>query len=188
VLLHGAGGPSRYWVERFTPYLRQAGMAVYAPHFFDATGTERATKEMIRSPEWFCPWLAAVHDAVRAVAAEPQVDAARIALLGVSLGGFLTMGAVAEGAPVRAALEISGGMPVGWEEKLTPRTSPVLVLHGDADGVVPVSEAEHLRTLLQEHSVPHRVEILEGEGHWFSPQSLPQILWHCWSFLREHLR
>jgi dipeptidyl aminopeptidase/acylaminoacyl peptidase len=54
--------------------------------------------------------------------------------------------------------------------------------------VVPVSEAHTLNATLGRLQVPHQLEILEGEGHWFSPQAQLRILTAVASFLGQHLQ
>ena len=187
IVLHGSGGASRYWLEHFSPAFAHFGIAAYAPHYFDKTGTERATPTMIRDGKHFAAWLAAIKDAVSYVAARPLVDARRIGILGISLGGFLAMALAAEDTRVRAAIELSGGMPPGWEDRLSNATPPILVLHGEQDDVVPVSEAHKLRALLEARHVPHQVELFAGETHWFSSRAQPRLLMACAGFLGRHL-
>src|SRR3954470_9415820 len=45
------------------------------------------------------------------------------------------------------------------------RLPPTLVLHGAADRVVPVSNAQALRTVLERRGIPHEVQIYLGQGH-----------------------
>ncbi len=187
LLLHGAGGSTGFWFERFAPLLTAAGIAAYAPHYFDRTGTARATREMILDGVHFNRWLTTAGDAVSYVAARPGVDARRIGILGVSLGGYLSMAMAAADRRVRAVAEVSGGMPSEWAPAISTATPPVLIVHGTEDTVVPVSEAYGLERLLTDRGVAHRVELLPGEGHWFTPAAVPRILGALSGFLEEYL-
>ncbi len=193
LLLHGSGGAGSYWLQRFAPLLNQAGIAAYAPRFFESTGTERATPELILDGHHFPLWLHTVEDALAWIAGRPGVDPNRLAVLGVSLGGFLAMALAAERSTstavprLRAAIEISGGIPPGWETKLAPTTAPTLVIHGDRDTVVPVQQARHLQDLLIAHNIPHQIDILPGETHWFSPAAQMRLLLSVGGFLQRHL-
>ncbi len=187
LLLHGSGGAVSYWLGRFAPAIRQFGMGVYAPHYFDKTGTERASAATILDGRHFPAWLAAIDDAMSYLAGRPTVDADRIGVLGVSLGGYLAVALAAGNRRIRAAVELSGGLPPGSAGQLSPSMAPVLVLHGDRDTVVPVSEAFRLRDALVEHRVPHQIEIFPGETHWFSPAAQPRLLLSCADFLSRHL-
>ena len=188
LLLHGSGGASQYWLSRFAPAMAQSGMAAYAPHYFEKTGTQRASAETILDGIHFPQWLAAAKDAVTYIAARPSVDARRIAVLGISLGGYLAMAMAAEEPRMRAVIELSGGMPPGWENRLSPATAPVLILHGEKDDIVPVSEARKLANLLTEKQVRHQVKLFPMETHWFSASAQPALLMTCASFLGQHLR
>lgn len=187
LILHGSGGSVSFWFSRIAPALAGLGVAAFAPHYFARTGTVRATPELILDGRHFPAWLSTVEDAITAVASLPSVDPARIGVLGVSLGGYLSMALAAQDHRIRAVVELSGGIPPGWEHRLSPATPPVLILHGAADTVVPVSEAHKLDGLLTEHRVPHQVEILPGETHWFSAGAQLRLLMLCASFLGKHL-
>ena len=97
------------------------------------------------------------------------------------------MALAAQEPRLRAVVELSGGLPPGLERSLSPATPPVLVLHGDQDSVVPVSEAHKLKRLLEQHAVRHQVEILPGETHWFSPGAQQRVLLTCAAFLGRYL-
>ena len=187
VLLHGAGGAVGYWAQRFAPAVTRFGVGLYAPNYFDKTGTDRATREMILDGEHFPAWLASVEDAVEHVARRPSVDPDRIALLGISLGGYLAMAAATVSRRLRAVIELSGGMPPGWEERVTPAMPPVLVLHGEQDAVVPVAEARKLERLLKTAGVSHQAEIFPAETHWFGAAAQVRMLMTCAGFLARHL-
>lgn len=187
LLLHGSGGAVSYWVDRFAPTLANFGVAAYAPHYFDKTGTQRATVETILDGMHFTAWLAAVRDAIGYIAARPTVDPQRIAVLGVSLGAYLALALAVEDPRVRAVIEFSGGIPRGWENRITAAMPPVLIVHGVQDNIVSVSEARNLQALLERHEVPHQVELLQNETHWFSAAVQPRLLMTCASFLARHL-
>ncbi len=183
ILLHGSGGAVGYWAARFGPALAALGIGLYAPHYFDKTGTGRATAEMILDGRHFPAWLTAIEDAVAYAATRPSVDPKRIAVLGVSLGGYLAVALATQNPTVRAAIELSGGLPPGWEHQLRSSMPPILILHGADDTVVPVTEAYKLERLLTEKGAPHEIEIFAGETHWFSQAAQPRLLMRCASFL-----
>jgi len=193
LLLHGSGGAGAYWLERFAPMLQQTGIAAYAPHYFQSTGTDRATPELILDGHHFPLWLRTLHDALLWIAARPNINPDRLAVLGVSLGGFLTTALAAElSAPasllrLRAAIEISGGIAPDWESRLTSAAAPTLILHGDRDTVVPLQQATHLRDVLVARQIPHQLEILSGETHWLTPAAQLRMLLTTGSFLKRHL-
>jgi carboxymethylenebutenolidase len=63
-------------------------------------------------------------------------------------------------------VEYVGGWPE-WESLNPARLPPVLILHGDADSVVPVEKAYMLERIFQEAKVPYEMHIYPGAGHGF---------------------
>lgn len=197
VLLHGAGGNLDFWTSRFAPLLREAGIALYAPHYFDSTGTDYADLNTIRNGTHTAQWLSTVDAAVRFAADRPGTDPHRIVLAGISLGAFLALAfaarlssspQLAERHRLRAVIALSGGLVEPYNSQATSHFAPTLILHGATDNLVPASHAEALTARLTQLDVAHRTEILPGEGHWFSQAALPRLLLAVSSFLQDHLQ
>jgi dipeptidyl aminopeptidase/acylaminoacyl peptidase len=70
-----------------------------------------------------------------------------------------------------------------YGEQVTAEFPATLILHGDQDAVVPVSEARALKARLDGLGVENRMEILAGEGHWFSAAAQMRILGSIGAFL-----
>ena len=125
-------------------------------------------------------------DAISFVENQPSVDRERIALLGFSLGAYLSLANASIDNRVRAVVEFFGGFP--REMKLfMKRFCPVLILHGDADPTVPVAEAYQLRDLLEKKNIPYEIKIYPGAGHGFDSDvwrdAGPRVL----RFLQENM-
>lgn len=187
MFLHGSAGSIERWLESFGPPLVEAGIAVYAPHYFDRTGTERATREIILDGEHFPQWLATGRDCLDWMGAQPGVNANRIGVLGRSLGGFLALALATETSAVRAVVDLAAGMPADWADRVTNAMAPVLILHGTEDTTVPPSEAHKLAALLHERGVRHQMELLPGETHWFTDEAMVRITGSTTSFLKRQL-
>jgi dienelactone hydrolase len=188
VVLHGSGGAASYWMDQFAPFLKNFGVAVYAPHYFDKTGTQRATTELILDGRHFIGWLKGVQDGLEYIAGRPGVDPACIGVLGISLGAYLAVALGIEDRRIRAVVELSGGVPLGWEDRMRSDMAPTLILHGAQDRVVPVSEAHKLERLLKQRRLPYEIEIFPNENHWFSVPARLQLLMHVGAFLSRHLQ
>ena len=197
ILLHGAGGHVDWWADRLAPLLLEAGIAFYAPHYFDRTRTSRADLAMLTDGLHVPQWIATIDDVLQFIAARPGIDPARIVLAGISLGSFLALALAAQlsaspqaGAAgrIRALLDVSGGLAPPYNALATSKFPPTLIVHGAADTIVPVRFAHDLDHKLTELQVPHRTEILQGEGHWFSAPALPRLLVAVSQFLEPLLK
>jgi dienelactone hydrolase len=186
VMLHGleclGESPKRY--ELFAERFAAKGYAVYFVHYFNCTPIlakdvpaiqERVKASLRPLPDMmpdeevrkhFQDWMAAIKGAVRFARAQECVDPERVALLGFSLGGFLTMSLVATEPDLGlcAVVECFGGLPKELHETLK-KTPPVLIFHGDRDTIVPVKEAHTLRALLKERKCHVEDMIFENCGH-----------------------
>jgi carboxymethylenebutenolidase len=163
-------------------------VAIYAVYYFDRTGTIRADLETIEDGKHVPLWLDTVSRALDHIASLPQVDAARIALLGISLGAYLALATAAtDSERIRAVVDISGGLVEPWASQATASFPPTLIVHGEADSVVSVAEAHRLDQQLSDLGVAHQALILPGEGHWFSPAGNLRIVKAVAGFLTQHL-
>jgi dienelactone hydrolase len=194
IALHGAGGGVS-GMERYAGMLAAQGFAVYLLHYFDRTGIESADKPTIVNQTIvkqtivrnFPLWMKTLWDAISFVETQPLVDRERIALLGFSLGAYLSLAISAIDPRVKVVVEFFGGMPK--EMNLFMRClCPVLILHGEADQTVPVEEAYRLQRLLEKKGIPYEIKIYPGAGHGFEDQTI----WRdaglrSLQFLQKHL-
>lgn len=183
VALHGAGGGVK-GMDKSAALLAEQGFAVYVLHYFDRTGTEYADKATVLRN--FPIWMKTLWDAVSFVEKQPVVDAGRIALLGFSLGAYLSLANASIDGRVQAVAEFFGGLP--REMKLfMRRLCPVLILHGEADPTVPVSEAYNLQRLLEEKGIPYEIKTYPGAGHGFENEVWRDAGLRTLQFLQKHL-
>ena len=182
--LHGSGGG--YPVVAVPARMLAAqGIAVYVLHYFDRTGTEwvsdRAT--ILRHAP---AWMKTVWDSISFVSRQPHVDSERIGLLGFSLGAYLSLGIASIDNRVKAVVDFFGGFP--REMKLFMRRfCPVLILHGDADQTVPVSEAHQIAEIAERKRVPYEMKIYPGVGHGFASDVMLDAAQRTLRFLQQYL-
>jgi carboxymethylenebutenolidase len=183
IALYGAGG-NVSGMERYAGVLAARGFAVYLLHYFDRTGTQYADKQIIFRN--FPLWMKTLWDAISFVEKQPQVDVGRIALLGFSLGAYLSLSTSAIDPRVKIVVEFFGGMP--REMKLfMRRLCPVLILHGEDDPTVPVEEAYNLQKLLEKKQIPYEIKIYPGVGHGFDAETWKDAGQRSLEFLQKHL-
>jgi dienelactone hydrolase len=136
-------------------------------HYFDSTGTSSkesmgmvpafqkylenenlSKKDRQRLDELWAVWKDTIRDSVRHCQNLPQVRKDHVAVVGVSLGAFLSLSLVAEQEiRVAAVVDLFGGLPHSLHGR-TKNFPPVLIIHGDQDQVVPVRHAQTLEKLL----------------------------------------
>jgi dienelactone hydrolase len=181
--LHGAGGDTS-GMSRYAALLAEQGFAVGVLHYFDRTETVSADKPAILRN--FPIWMKTLWDAVSFVEKQPGVDPKRIALLGFSLGAYLSLADSSIDGRIRAVVEFFGGLP--REMKLfMRRLCPTLILHGEDDSTVPVAEAYNLQKLLQEKGVPYEIKIYPGVGHGFEGEVWSDATLRTIEFLKKSL-
>jgi carboxymethylenebutenolidase len=182
--LHGSGGG--YPVVAVPARILAAqGFAVYVLHYFDRTGTEwvsdRAT--ILRHAP---AWMKTVWDSISFVSRQPHVDSERIGLLGFSLGAYLSLGIACIDSRVKAVVDFFGGFPREMKFFMR-RFCPVLILHGDADQTVPVSEAHGIAELAERKQVPYEMKIYPGVGHGFGQEIMHDAAQRTLRFLQRYL-
>ena len=183
IALHGAGG-NVAGMERYASALAAEGFAVYVLHYFDRTGTAPTDKATIFRN--FPAWMKTLWDAISFVETQPHVDRSRIALLGFSLGAYLSLATSAIDPRVRVVVEFFGGMPKEMNLFMR-RLCPVLILHGEADATVPVAEAYNLQKLLEKKGIPYEMKIYPGEGHGFESEIWRDAGLRSLQFLKKYL-
>src|ERR1700726_4814939 len=184
IALHGAGG-NVSGMEDYASILATQGFAVYLLHYFDPTGTEPADLQSMKSN--FPLWMKTLWDAISFVETQPQVDSEHIALLGFSLGAYLSLANSAIDPRVKAVVEFFGGMPKEMKLFLR-RLCPVLILHGEDDPTVPVEEAYSLQKLLEKKEIPYEIKIYPGVGHGFDAETWKDAGQRSLEFLQKHLK
>lgn len=180
--LHGSGGLHGSFGEP-ARMLAASGFAVFVPHYFERTGTGWANDSIIRRE--FPTWMRTIRDAITYATMQPGVDPERVGLLGFSLGGFLALSIASLDERVKAVVEYFGGLPEEFAG--TKRMPPVLILHGEADSVVPVAEARKLDRVLRVLEVPYEKQIYPGAGHGFTGMTMVDSAQRTLAFLQKYL-
>ncbi len=181
--LYGFGGDISSMGDS-SAQLADQGFAVYVLHFFDRTGRVEAEKSAIMMN--FPLWMKTLWDAISYIEQQPQVDPQRIGLVGFSLGGYLAMCGSSIDPRVKAVVEFFGGFPKEMRLFMR-RLCPTLILHGENDTIIPVSEAHYLKEILERKNIPHEIQIYPGAGHGFEGETLKDARLRTLAFLRKYL-
>ena len=185
LVIHGSSGPVSSFVGDYAQQLANFGYIVFFVHYFDATGTSYASYSGIRTH--FQTWLITIADAISFAERHPKVDSQRIGLLGVSLGGFLSLSLASKDSRICTVASLMGGMPDDFISGAR-QMPPTLLLHGEADSTVPVSEAQKVEALLKRLGTPHELKIYPGQGHSFRGMAQMDALTRTLRFLNRHLK
>jgi carboxymethylenebutenolidase len=183
VVLHGSGGYRDF--SALAHLITSQGYAVLVPHYFETTGTYWADAQSIARHA--LTWAQAVADAISFAATLPLVDAQRLALVGFSLGAYIAIAVAAEDMRVKAVVEFFGGIPEPLAGRIR-RLPPTLILHGDQDNVVPLSEGVRLRQLCEQRGVCVEMETYPNAGHSFPPIVMFQAAQRALEFLNRHVK
>src|SRR5579859_3938655 len=103
MVVHGSGGGGWYF-EKYAREFTASGCHVFIVHYFESTGTSYAVTETIL--KHFPDWQRTLADAVEYAASQAGVDPQRIALLGISLGAYLSLAVAAQDERVCALVDI----------------------------------------------------------------------------------
>jgi dipeptidyl aminopeptidase/acylaminoacyl peptidase len=214
----GPLGSWNTWHWRWNPFvLADRGFAVLLPDPALSTGYGRAFIERGWG-RWGAEPFTDVMAAVDAAAAHEAVDGDRIAAAGGSFGGYMANWIAGHtdrfrGIVTHASLWVlesfHGTTDVGllWEREFgdpyvdaarftehSPRRhvgairTPMLVIHGEQDYRVPISEALTLWTDLSRHGVDARFLYFPDENHWvLKPQNARVWYGTVLAFLAEQL-
>lgn len=163
LLLHGADGLTFADGYRMgAKVVAASGYHVAFVHYLDRTGERRVSYSTLR--QRFPLWAETTADALTWLATRPGVDRERLGIMGISLGAALALHVAADDRRVRAIIDYFGPVPEGLASR-KPQLPPTLILHGEEDRIVPVSNARELERLLVASGTPHEVKIYPGQGH-----------------------
>lgn len=176
IFLHGVGsegasliGLERHWAEGLPETVFEAPDG---PEPFDMS-------PHVSGHQWFSvKGVTAENRAARIVAARPAFDATitalmakhgiesatQVVLVGFSQGSSMALDAVATGRwPVAAVVAYSGRLSTS--DPLMPSPTPVLLIHGRDDDVIPFNESEVAAHRLSDAGLTVEAHILDGLTH-----------------------
>jgi len=172
LVLHISGGMQSADRE-FADRLAGAGYVALAPAFLEAYAISPQQRRLAFTADaqpLFDDFVAALET----LRHTPKVDGAHLAALGFSNGGYFALWLAAKGK-VRAGIAYYGNLTGAgtdkpmqrFQEAFSRASSPVLVLHGDADTTAPVGTAYRLIEILRTAKAPYEAKIFPGAGHRF---------------------
>lgn len=173
LLLHGQSGfvafQSAY--ESYASTLVAQGNEVCAVLYYSAKDLKVMTKakgeaKQAYYAERFGPWVDSVGEVTNYLMSHEGGTARQIGLLGFSQGGFLAIAVAGTNSKVAALVAAYGGIPTQMKDRLA-HLPPTLILHGDADNVVPVDEAYAAKSFVKTRAPSVELRIYRGAKHGF---------------------
>lgn len=185
IFIHGSDGMrTTAWKYAWSREFATRGYVVLIPHYFESMeGGETLPGRHPGS----AIYMSTLGDVVDLAARLPGVDPARIGLMGYSLGGFLSLALGARDDRIKAVVEFFGGMPA-WAARSLARMPPTLILHGEADPVVPVANAYHLEKLFKTNGTRYEMKLYPGQGHGFTGEANLDSRQRTTSFFDRYLK
>jgi len=221
LLLWVHGGPMSSWNSwswRWNPWLMAArGYAVLLPD--PALSTGYGQEFIARAQhDWGARPLADIMAATDAVAARPDIDADRVAMMGGSYGGYMANWMAGHTDRFKAIVSHAGlwvldqmfgttDHPMFWRPQFgdplahpemyevnSPHLhvgqirTPMLVIHGNKDYRVPISEALRLWWDLSSHGAEAKFLYFPDENHWILTPGNARIWYETvFAFLAQHV-
>ena len=206
------------WSWRWCPHLlAERGYAVLLPDPALSTGYGQDFIQRAWGV-WGDVVMQDVFAALDDVLARPDIDSTRVAEMGGSFGGYMSNWVAGHSDRFSAIIthaslwnlekfQATTDMPDFWEHQFGSRyengarydaaspdqaignvRTPMLVIHGNLDYRVPISEALQLWTDLRRHDVPSQYLYFPDENHWVLKPGNAMVWYHAvLAFLDHHV-
>ena len=168
VVLHGISGIFAAY-HSLAETLAEHGYVVRVADYYAETGPVRkgdAADVQQQQDQHWPVWVRSVQKDIQRLQSLPRVQADRIGVVGISQGAFLAISAAGMTPAIKVVVEFYGGARNDIEDYVQ-NVPPVLILHGEADVIVPVSFAGALNDTLTRHERTVEMQIYPGAPHGF---------------------
>ncbi len=171
LVVHEWWGLSDYAKQRATMLAEMGYVALAVDMYGDGKTADHptdATAFMKSITENMPEGRARFEAALKFLSEQPGVDPSKIAAIGYCFGGGIVLQMAAESVPgLIGVASFHGGLTAQIPEGVTPQAS-MLVLHGEADAMIPMTAVEDFKTRMTEAGVVHRVITYPNAKHSFT--------------------
>ena len=167
ILLHGSGGIHAIAVSNINRYasaLAEQGVTTYVLHYFDGTGDWTAS-DSIETAHYF-HWVKEVRDVITWAQMQKDIQPRRISVVGHSLGAWLAVGVGALDTRVFRLVLLGSGLEPFLLDSIK-RMPPTLLLHGEQDDVVPLTDMKYLQKFMSGKGFRVSTHVYPDERHSF---------------------
>ena len=167
LMLHGAGGFDRQIANnnRYAASLAAQGIDAYLVYYYSDQDDKMMSNGVDVFEQRYAAWAKLVGDLADLLAAQKSSNG-KVGVVGFSNGGILASGAVTLDPKITAAVIYYGTDPWPLAVK-AKRYPPLLILHGDADQIIPVDAGKELAAEAKALGAPVDLVIYPGESHGF---------------------
>ncbi len=180
ILLHGSSGPESSFYRSQADYFAGKGYEVLLLHYYDAASSRTADDRT------YLAWSTAVADLVRACKQAPEWKGRPVFVLGYSLGASVALAAGSQGLPVSAVAEWYGSLPDSFFNRFQGMP-PLLILHGELDSNIPVSNGKQLIRLCEIKQLTCEHHIYPDQDHGFGGSAQKDAEERTLTFFKAHL-
>lgn len=191
LLLHGANGFDSQIAgyNHYASELANSGIDAYLVYYYSNDDQDRMLRGDDVFVARFTSWTRLVADLAGDLK-QQKLSNGKIGLIGFSNGGTLAAGVGARDPAIAAAVIYYGARPFPLEGPVT-RLPPLLILHGDADAIIPIEQGRGLADLAKKLGGTPELVVYPGERHGFgarlSAANADDALTRTIAFLRREL-
>ncbi|AXQ20761.1 dienelactone hydrolase family protein [Acinetobacter wuhouensis] len=164
------------YTEQRARELAEHGFAALA---IDMYGNKNVTTTASQANEWMMQTFqtaGTIIDRASAglatLAAQPEVDATRLAAIGFCYGGKVILDLARSGADLKAVVTFHANLSAQQAAEQDTFKAEVLVLHGEKDSMVSLADVESFKQEMSNAQVKSEVIVLKDAKHGFSnPQA-----------------
>ncbi|WP_010112206.1 dienelactone hydrolase family protein [Acinetobacter sp. P8-3-8] len=159
------------YTEQRARELAEHGFAALA---IDMYGDKKVTSTASQASEWMMQTFQenTIVDRANAglatLAAQPEVDATRLAAIGFCYGGKVILDLARSGADLKAAVTFHANLSAQQVAQQDTFKAEVLVLHGELDSMVSLADVESFKQEMNNAHVTAEVIVLKDAKHGFS--------------------
>ncbi|RYY80927.1 MAG: dienelactone hydrolase family protein [Moraxellaceae bacterium] len=147
----------------------------YAALAIDVYGDGKVTDQASQASEWMSDMLANqellmqhAKAGLDMLAAQPEVDANRMAAIGFCFGGKIALDMAREGFDLKGVVSFHGNLSPKLPAKAGQVKAELLIEHGAADSMVSMESLEQFRQEMDAAQVRYHVDVYPGAKHGFS--------------------
>ncbi len=185
ILVHGGGftGGDKNEMSELAYKLAQRGYVALSVNYtlgwsdsnYSETAITTTTSDIVAAVNW-----------LKSNSEKYRVDMNQVAIGGSSAGGYISVDTALNKSLYRtgpkffAVIDMFGGMRAQRPSEESP---PVLMIHGDKDDTVPISESYNLKSALDNAGVYNELFVMKGAGHGIANKYYDEVLFRITEFL-----